>query len=1840
MAFGSDSGDGGEVFIDVVPVMSQSGAARFEASLGTIKKAAEQALGKAAFSKVHQDIAQAARSADNFGSSLKQLFKELNLNSKEAARLIEYLKGIGTADRVISSATARARTTDRAAAITQRELLSAAARERIEIVRNEGRVQFVEAQKNLVQTREAGKKRILITQEVLRTIARAEKATGAVIASAARGTASVISKTFSGITSLFRRQGNQIADGLDGPLRRRERDLSSSFSRQEQTLRRSVIRQEQTITQLNQKLSRGVLGAISGRGIGLGIAGVAGGLSLASLFADGYKDAINYGEQLNKDKVLFGEFANIVIDFSKNAPSVLGTTSASVLEAAGNFGNLFRTIGIDQERAAEMSKTLVGLATDLSSFNNQDIQEVFTALSAGLVGESEPARRLGIDLSDAALRAEALAQGIYDGTGTLTQQQKALAAYALVLKQTGLAQGDFARTADEGANAARRRQAATLQLISTIEAKFIPLVTKVNVFLVNVLSGMERFIAGDVNPTLLALRDALKGAALGMAAVVAAKGAVEVFKLLGTFAKLALTPMGGVLIAAGLLGATFQVMMKRSEPFRRAIGLLADKLKELWDRIVGLVLPALTAVADFVSGTIIPAIASFVVYVAEHLLGAFEAVANFVTGTLLPPLRSLWEWLSKIAVEGFEWMREKAVAFFDAVRPLVQPAVDGFIGLAKAIRGAFSGDFSGLRSGATGFLSGVGTTIANIAGAIGKALAPAAGAVLRFFQDLFSGPNIKRYASAFLGFVEEVGRIIGSIVSSPIFIKAVVGLAAAAAVIAFKFIQGFTEGVVDHLDDIARLIGDALLTGLKFALSNPQLIVGAIALGVLVKRLAALFRGAGAAAGDGFLSGFSAKLRGAGQSTAAFFGGPTGGSLSAAGRSATFFKAQLADLQKLQNQLRILGSSTQVQLSPSSMKAARAEIGRLSDGLTEAQLRGLILRDTLKNVGVAALNIGKGALQIGKGLVQGLLAGVTAASKRIGPTITNGLVGLSTGGFVQPGLKAGSTFMQSFKASISSAKASVVQGFQGIGQAFSQLAQQQGVSVGRLFGQTVASAAVIAVSAYAGGKAAGATGGSPIFAALTAGLTGFAITGNPIIGAVSAGVSLIGSAFGAADKKAKEFAEAVKKAADSIKNELKDAVEKGLVDLAALADGLQLKDIGGLNAVQQAFRDAVSDADLKTLSAFGIDFTALVGSLQAADPAKEIKKMVVQLGFASDIGQNLKASLQAAFGEEEGARRFNATLQKIIDNIDNGRDALDGFTADQRIALSGIDGLIIDVANKAAGAVPKLQAALDSINIENTFFGLDTGDAGKVIGAVGSVDGALEVVQSRLGVINSQFETLFNQGSGGAFQGVIDSATIAAGGIGKQIQDALSGGASAADLTGTGGGAAGAQLRDLGRQFSQQLGAVLQAGTDAGVIVDAQTAYQYLAPVFNAMIAGVDDPATKAVLTQAFADLIQGSVGGAIDDKQAATEIAANLELALGVTRQLIANSPELQGIVDELGGAGSDGANEFANQIATILATVPAALSLDGQTLGKLLAQGFADGLSSAEMLNKVRVAAAQLANTAIGTAGSLLRVASPSKVFIEFGQYVAQGLAIGIRSTSDEVRSAVSDMVQGAVDEATGGPGQSLASALFGALTGSNSPLAFANSTQSARGAVTGAFNSFFGQVDSAMAQVKELLKKNPATLTLAQRDILGESATSLDITDVLGAQNVASITSALDTIARYGQTLLDSGTAAEDVAAQMRDLVAQLVWQAATLGFDPEELWQIVDNLGLSDSAIADWLAQLEGVQNAAPNNTLLGSGGSTGGWTGRVQIENNIYLPTGDPEAAALAVANRQASWLFG
>lgn len=212
--------------------------------------------------------------------------------------------------------------------------------------------------------------------------------------------------------------------------------------------------------------------------------------------------ASDMAESTSKAEVVFGRFSEQIFDFTVDAPAKLGLSTRAALEMTGTFGNLFVALGLTEQAAAELAPDIVQLGSDLASFNNIEVEDALEKLRAGLVGEAEPLRVLGVNLNEATVKAKAFELGLGDATGQLSEAEKVQARYALILEQTGTAQGDFARTAEGLANSQRTLAAEWENFVADIGEQLIPVLLDVIPILENLIETMGPKLVQGITTSL------------------------------------------------------------------------------------------------------------------------------------------------------------------------------------------------------------------------------------------------------------------------------------------------------------------------------------------------------------------------------------------------------------------------------------------------------------------------------------------------------------------------------------------------------------------------------------------------------------------------------------------------------------------------------------------------------------------------------------------------------------------------------------------------------------------------------------------------------------------------------------------------------------------------------------------------------------------------------------------------------------------------------------------------------------------------------------------------------------------------------------------------------------------------------------------------------------------------------------------------------------------------------------------------------------------------------------------------------------------------------------------
>ena len=196
-----------------------------------------------------------------------------------------------------------------------------------------------------------------------------------------------------------------------------------------------------------------VMGTIGKLGAALGIAfGVS---ALVKFAKQSIELSSDVQEVQNVVDVSFGDMRDQMEAFADKAIETYGISRLTAKQTGSTYMAMAKGMGIAGQTAADMSLNLTGLSADMASFYNVSQKYTDIALKSVFTGETETLKQYGIVMTQTNLQEFARQQGITKSIQAMTQQEQTMLRYQYVMKQTQLAQGDFARTQDSWANQTR-----------------------------------------------------------------------------------------------------------------------------------------------------------------------------------------------------------------------------------------------------------------------------------------------------------------------------------------------------------------------------------------------------------------------------------------------------------------------------------------------------------------------------------------------------------------------------------------------------------------------------------------------------------------------------------------------------------------------------------------------------------------------------------------------------------------------------------------------------------------------------------------------------------------------------------------------------------------------------------------------------------------------------------------------------------------------------------------------------------------------------------------------------------------------------------------------------------------------------------------------------------------------------------------------------------------------------------------------------------------------------------------------------------------------------------------
>jgi len=299
----------------------------------------------------------------------------------------------------------------------------------------------------------------------------------------------------------------------------------------------------------------GVLGKVSA------VLGILSG-TLIALIGAASSEAAQDEQALKRLNATFGESTSAAEAFTNQLTEAnKQLTGSAVQEALSQFGLLGGALGLSAEESLSMSKNLTSLAANIAKVRGLNFTEVVEGLNKAFLKGGKAALRMGLDLEDTRLKAEAVRLGFLNVGGSLadlSNQQETLAKFNVLMEQAGTfaeRAAEAPQTFSESLTALRSQISELLSDIGGgINQTLQPWIDKIT----EVVSSMREWVQEhpNVGNALLALTALLTLAASATATL--AVGLIAIVKLGAAFTALSATiasSTAGMFVFNTLIGA-------------------------------------------------------------------------------------------------------------------------------------------------------------------------------------------------------------------------------------------------------------------------------------------------------------------------------------------------------------------------------------------------------------------------------------------------------------------------------------------------------------------------------------------------------------------------------------------------------------------------------------------------------------------------------------------------------------------------------------------------------------------------------------------------------------------------------------------------------------------------------------------------------------------------------------------------------------------------------------------------------------------------------------------------------------------------------------------------------------------------------------------------------------------------------------------------------------------------------------------------------------------------------------------------------------------------------------
>ena len=328
--------------------------------------------------------------------------------------------------------------------------------------------------------------------------------------------------------------------------------------------------------------------------------------------------ASNMEESSSKVDVVFGNMAESVKEFTDTSLEAYGVSNVKAMTMIGTFGAMATSLGLSKQQAAEMATTLTGLAGDMASFHNSQVDITNTALTGIFTGETEALKKFGIAMTETNLEEFAKSQGkVYK---TMDQAEKVMTRYQFILQNQAAAIGDYQRTSEGTANSINTFKGSLEELGVVLGEKILPIITPIIQKITDMVQAFAELpepvqkvidisllLAAVLGPVILligGLASAIGAAAPALAAIGAALAGVAAGIAIGAAAWDAYEKAAWVVQnASSIIQHAFNILMNLNKHLKDSVNNAVQAIVSAFASMPGKIFDALMQAAQKVKDT-------------------------------------------------------------------------------------------------------------------------------------------------------------------------------------------------------------------------------------------------------------------------------------------------------------------------------------------------------------------------------------------------------------------------------------------------------------------------------------------------------------------------------------------------------------------------------------------------------------------------------------------------------------------------------------------------------------------------------------------------------------------------------------------------------------------------------------------------------------------------------------------------------------------------------------------------------------------------------------------------------------------------------------------------------------------------------------------------------------------------------------------------------------------------------------------------------------------------------------------------------------------------------------